>query len=87
MTVLKAHIVFDDEDRSKEIARIHPATKRVVKRVLDKSKHDPDGRSNWMWLRLPNGDLILGVYPQGDTYEECAHDAQFPYCDVPDSLL
>jgi hypothetical protein len=29
---------------------------------------DNDGRSDFVWLRLPNGDLILGVWPQGDTY-------------------
>lgn len=28
-----------------------------------------DGRSNWYWLRLPNGDLVLCTFPQGDTYE------------------
>lgn len=31
---------------------------------------DPDGelRSQYQWFRLPNGDLILGFYPQGDAY-------------------
>ena len=27
-----------------------------------------DGRSGFMWIRLRNGDLILGVFPEGDTY-------------------
>lgn len=25
--------------------------------------------SDWYWLRLPNGDLVLATYPTGDTYE------------------
>lgn len=31
-----------------------------------------DGRSGWTWIRLANGDLILGVYPLGETYESLA---------------
>lgn len=31
---------------------------------------DMDGRSAWQWFRLPNGDLIFGCFPQGNTYEE-----------------
>lgn len=27
-----------------------------------------DNRSNWYYFRLPDGDLIIGFYPQGDTY-------------------
>ena len=29
---------------------------------------DYDGRSPFMWVRFPNGDLMLGVFPHGDTY-------------------
>lgn len=29
---------------------------------------DSNGRSKWMWIRLPNGDLVFGCFPQGDTY-------------------
>lgn len=28
-----------------------------------------DGRSEWKWIRLPNGSLVLATYPNGDTYE------------------
>lgn len=28
-----------------------------------------DTRSVWMWIRLADGSLIFGCYPQGDTYE------------------
>jgi hypothetical protein len=26
------------------------------------------GRSRWVWIRLPNGALVLATYPRGDTY-------------------
>lgn len=32
-----------------------------------------DGRSRWVWIRLPNGDLALACYPQGDTYFHTEH--------------
>lgn len=27
-----------------------------------------EGRSQWVWIRLPDGDLVLAVYPQDDAY-------------------
>lgn len=44
-----------------------PASDDAVRRVLDAGLND-DGRSAWHWFRLQNGDLILGVFPKGDTY-------------------
>lgn len=37
--------------------------------LVTKDSDDDDGRSQVVGIRLPNGDLILGFYPQGDTYE------------------
>lgn len=39
---------------------------------------DNDGRSEWQWFRLANGDLILGVFPRGDTYIETEADPNRP---------
>lgn len=39
----------------------------MLKQPIEDSKTH-DGRSRWLWIRLPNGDLILGFYPQGDAY-------------------
>lgn len=50
------------------LAYVRPADGQAVQDVLAAEEESPDGRSGWMWVRLPNGDLILGVYPQGDTY-------------------
>lgn len=86
---MKAHIVEEnlselmDVDNPPEalcLATVHPADPAVAEWVLSQSA-DPlnmDGRSEFMWIRLANGDLILGVYPQGETYWECEKDAQFP---------
>ena len=78
MTHLLAHHTYDDEDPERIIATVHTASYDAVLRVLNARDTDPDGRSQFMWLRLPNGDLMLGVFPQGDTYLECEADAQAP---------
>jgi hypothetical protein len=48
---------------------IKNASRAAHRYVRAASKHDEDGRSQWLWVRLPNGDVILGVFPQGATYE------------------
>lgn len=78
MSAMQPHFVYDDDVPDRVIASVHPASLDVVRKVLDANVHSPDGRSPWMWVRLPNGDLILGVYPQGDTYCDCEEDAQYP---------
>lgn len=52
-----------------------PASEASVERVLKADPTSLDGRSNWLWFRLPNGDLILGVFPEGDTYCDIENDA------------
>jgi hypothetical protein len=74
---MKAHITYDDDDQAREIARIHPASDESVKLVLAQRTGGMDGRSPFVWVRLPNGDLILGVFPQGDTYLACEADAVY----------
>ena len=32
---------------------------------------DEDGRSEWRWLFLDSGDLMIGFFPRGNTYSEC----------------
>lgn len=44
-----------------------PATQKQVAQILGAAP-GPDTRSGFTWLRLPNGDLILGVFPQGALY-------------------
>lgn len=61
--------VYDDSDgEPRYIATSTPAVWKDVSHVLRAPTGTEDGRSDWHWLRLANGDLILGVYPRGDTY-------------------
>lgn len=69
---LDAHTVYDinedGEDTDRVLAEVRPASNESVATVLSADENSEDGRSGWMWVRLANGDLILGVYPQGSTY-------------------
>jgi hypothetical protein len=71
------HCVPRDE-RGDEVAFIHDASPESVVLVLGACEGDDEGRSSWQWLRLPNGDLMLGVFPRGATYEAVERDAAFP---------
>ena len=79
------HVYADHEDTddprqpgNRYIASVHPASHESVLIVSAATRGDPDGRSEFMWVRLANGDLILGVYPQGETYFAVEGDAQYP---------
>ena len=48
-----------------------PASPAGVQVVLDAGvdrDDENDGRSEWRWFRLPEGTLILGCFPHGETY-------------------
>ncbi len=45
-----------------------PASDEASKAIIAANPYSMDGRSNWLWFRLPNGDLIFGCFPEGDTY-------------------
>ncbi len=77
MAKMEACHVYDLQDGA-YLATVHPASARSVEQVLAADVNDDDGRSQFMWVRLPNGDLILGVYPQGETYFAIEEDASTP---------
>lgn len=68
-----SHYIKDDADyvgeESSEIAWVAPAKQADAEKLLA-SDISNDGRSDWKWLRLRDGTLILGVFPCGDTYME-----------------
>ncbi|MGE5510373.1 MAG: hypothetical protein ACM31O_03865 [Bacteroidota bacterium] len=81
---LQAHEIYDVDDdtgavRDRVIARVHPASDSSVMEVLRADQDSEDGRSQWMWLRLSDGTLMLGIFPQGDTYFACETDARYPH--------
>lgn len=55
-------------DGDLELGWMGAARERAVQAVLDAPVND-DGRSEWLWLRMANGDLFLAVAPRGATYE------------------
>lgn len=67
-----------DSTGKRVIAWSYPANKESVAKVLGAEPGTDDGRSEWRWLRLENGDLMLGVFPRGATYEYVEVDAQLP---------
>lgn len=73
---MKAHIIFSDDDPYRILATVHPARQEAIDRVLNDP--NPDGRSPWMWVRLANGDLILGTFPYAETYEAVEDDSRYP---------
>lgn len=72
------------KDEHREIAWTTPASREAVDFVLSQqidSSDQHDGRSEWFWLRLANGDLALATFPHGDTYVHVAEggDAEMTY--------
>lgn len=67
--------ILNDDD-GKYIGEYKTASQEDVDYVLSQpivfSDFGNEGRSRWKWLRLSNGDLMLGVFPLGDTYMEMA---------------
>ena len=82
MSKIGATYLTPDEYADVAVVSIHPASDKEVALVLSQTEEGSDGRSNWLWIRLDNGDLILGTYPQGNTYEAVESDAKYPKHDA-----
>jgi hypothetical protein len=67
-----------DEETGQHLATVHAASLQHVAAVSQADEHSENGRSEWLWIRLANGDLVLGVFPQGDTYFAVEEDAEHP---------
>ncbi len=71
--LMDGEIVWKDSDTpSRRLASLAPAETEDVLRVLAMPEEPIEGssveRSQFMWIRLANGDLILGVFPQDGGY-------------------
>lgn len=58
-----------------KIADLQPmsgtAVSYMLRQPIDRPGTDEmDGRSEWLWVRFANGDLMCGFFPHGDTYFE-----------------
>lgn len=52
-----------------DVSTSWPLLDEEVAEALVAASFDSDGRSEWRWLRTADGDLMLGICPQGDTFE------------------
>ena len=59
------------------VAYIHPADDAAVSLVLAADIESEDGRSEWVWITFENGDLALGVFPQGATYDAIESEQEY----------
>lgn len=60
-----------------DVAWLQPMSDEAVQYMVAQPVDGPegmDGRSEWLWVRLPNGDLMCGFFPHGDSYFE--HEAE-----------
>lgn len=64
--------IVDDSDQP--IATVYSASPDKVEMVIRQSTEGHDGRSKWSWFLLANGDIVLGCFPQGNTYENILDD-------------
>lgn len=64
------------DDGTVSIAWFEPASDAAVAALTAADPDLEDGftRSEWLWVRLANGDLILGFFPQDEGY--FAHESE-----------
>jgi hypothetical protein len=70
----------DIDDVDIYVATVAPASEEGIKIVTDANPDSDDGRSPFMWVLLANGDLLLGVFPQGETYEKLEKIVHADFC-------
>lgn len=69
--MIEPHAIFAEDESgnfTRQLGWVTPAKQKDVDSLLAKPPIGFDNRSEWVWLRLQDGTLILGTFPQGDTY-------------------
>lgn len=76
------HTEDEDGNPDKQIGWYTSAKPEDVIRLLGSPESD-EGRSEWSWLRLQDGTLMLVIFPQGETYMELSDKGvcDFDYAD------
>ncbi len=56
--------------KTKVLATFQPASQAAVNAILAADDNPERGftRSEFLWIRFSNGDLVLGVFPQDEAY-------------------
>ncbi len=65
-------IVTDDDEI---IATVYSASQELAEMVI-RQPINQDGRSAWSWFVLANGDVILGCFPMGSTFERVSQSGE-----------
>lgn len=85
MTIKPKHVHYDYGNGPERICSIHPASRDSSDTVIVSPINSGDGRTEWVWVSLADGTLLLGTFPEGETYDRVVNDAEFPR-DVPDTI-
>ena len=57
-----------DEDWNKEGIKDQPASKEAIDYIMNLPIGNDSGKSEWRFIRMPDGTLVFGCYPKGDDY-------------------
>ena len=82
---VRPHGIFNEDENGKQtvqVAWVTPAKEADAIELLQMPRHD-DGRSDFFWMRMQNGTLLLGVFPQGDN--GYIHFSDSGVCDYEDA--
>ena len=66
-------------DRTPSIGCTFPVGRESFEAIMAMEAHPhheagpADGRSEFLWIRTSDGDLILGSFPYGDSYFDIEH--------------
>ncbi len=55
----------------RHLAHSYPERDTGLVARLIAQPEDEDGRSEWRWLHLDSGDLMVGFFPRGNSYSDC----------------
>lgn len=83
--IMKAHNLTSrgsSSDPEVHLATVFPASTESVLNLLaapQTKEGENDGRSEWVWIRFANGDLVMGIFPQGGVYEMLEGDVEEDY--------
>ncbi len=66
-------------EHPEDVIAVHFPASRAAAQVVLRQSVGEDTRSDFTWIRLVNGDLILGVFPQGEGYFGCERDVEADY--------
>lgn len=71
-------ITADPDDITNGVIAFEATADPAIAQAVIDAPIGNNGRSDWCWIRLANGDLLLACWPNGETYEETEADPNRP---------